>query len=107
MKMWRERSQMRDDPLIFAINTITTERHNSRAYILGLPNDNVDDIFIATETMKSNVNVSTSSRRTVYKEINPGLSVSSIYTTKHNKARHERKAYTFSPLVPLPSCGDG
>ncbi len=93
-QMWRERSHMQDDPLIFAINTVLDHRYTTRTYVSGLIGNYVDDISEAIETMKQNITESTSSRRVTYREINPSLSVHNIYSVKHNIKEHHRIAFT-------------
>ena len=94
-RMWRERSTMDDDPLVLSIKTVLSTRYGTQTYIHGLINENKDDVKIAMETLKDNVNNSPlSSRKITYREINPDLLVHNIYSTRHNVSELDRVSFT-------------
>ena len=57
-------------------------------------NNNVKDISIAMESVKSSIANSDSSRRVTYRDINPNLVVHDIYKIKHTINENYRLAFT-------------
>ena len=69
---------MEDDPLILAVKIYMENRYHTRTYIEGLlhiPNSDIDE---GVGKMKENISNATSSKRIIYKQINPTLSLHSI-----------------------------
>ena len=85
---------MEDDPLVLAIQISMEHRYQTRTYIEGLLHTSTSDIDEGVREMKDNILNSTSSRRLVYKEISPSLSVNSVYNAKTHINEHHRIAFT-------------
>ena len=67
-RMWRDRGGMYDDPLGHALHiTLNDTCHTSR-YIRDLIGNDVDDIQMALEDVKSKIISSESNRMTLYKK---------------------------------------
>ncbi len=93
-KMWYDRGNMVDDPLKFVMDLATSTRYSTRSYVLGLLQENIDDIQLGMDKVRDDIMVSQSSRKTTYREINPDLSVHNIYVSKHTISEHERVCFT-------------
>ena len=93
-KMWGERLNMFDDPLVFAIRTVQNAQYKTSNYINGLINDDVNDLEIAMEKMKERIRESESSKRRFYKSVNPDLEAHDIYKDKHSINEFHRMSFT-------------
>ena len=82
-KIWVERSALNDDPLVYTINKVleynTVTSRTIRDYIDG----DVISLERGRQDLITNLANSTSSRRIIYKSINPSFAVHSVYGTKH------------------------
>ena len=93
--VWRERSQLDDDPLIMALRTVMAARYNTKYYIQDMIHNDVDDVDIGMRDLNHSLRRSVSSRRTTYLEINPSLCVHPIYTeSKQSVPERDRVAFT-------------
>ena len=92
--MWRERRNMTDDPLIFAINNTLNSNISTSRYISQLINQDINDIVVARESLKQSISLSQSSRRITYKLLNPNLDIPSIYYGKQKVNEIHRISYT-------------
>ena len=93
-KMWLERQRMEDDPLTLAIKMSMENRYQTRAYIAQLLHSTASDIDEGVREMKENISTSESSKRVTYKQINPDLSVHSVYRSDAHINEHHRVAFT-------------
>ena len=93
-KMWLERERMEDDPLTLAIKTSMENSYQTQPYIAELLSISTNDIENGVREMKDNISNSDSSKRTTYKQINPDLSVHSVYKSKIPINEHFRVAFT-------------
>ena len=93
-KMWGERLNMFDDPLVFAIRTVQNAQYKTSNYINGLINDDVNDLEIAMEKVKESIRESESSKRRFYKSVNPDLETHDIYKDKHSINEFHRMSFT-------------
>ena len=85
---------MEDDPLTVAIKTSMENRYQTQPYIAELLSISTNDIENGVREMKDNISNSDSSKRTTYKQINPDLSVHSVYKSKIPINEHFRVAFT-------------
>ena len=79
---------MEDDPLILSIKFVRKYQYQTRTYIDNLVYAVTDDIEKGFRELKANIINSTSSRRIIYKEINPNLSVHSECEAKTHVSEH-------------------
>ena len=93
-KMWSERQRMEDDPLTLAIKISMENRYQTRPYIAELLQTSTSDIDDGVREMKENISNSTSSKRVVYKQINPTLSVHPVYKSRTRINERYRVAFT-------------
>lgn len=99
-KMLYDRSNMADGPLKFVMNLATCTRYGNRPNVLSLLQEDVDDIQLLKSKVWDDFMTSQSSRKTTYREINPGLFVHCIHVSKHTISEHEQ----VNPhLCPFPS----
>ena len=93
-RMWTDRSNMTDDPLVHAIRIVRNSQFRTGKYITGLIDDNMDDVMMAREMIKSNVRESGSSKRCFYRMLNPELEVHEVYKTKELINEYHRVSFT-------------
>ncbi len=93
-RVWIERSQMDDDPLIMALKTVMAARYNTKDYVYDLIHNDLDDINIGMRELKQNLQQVASSRRKTYLEINPSLCAHPIYLEKQKVPEKDRVAFT-------------
>lgn len=92
--MRRQRQGMEGDPLVLVFEIASGNQHQTRNHIHKLLHTVTDDINEGVRELNWNISISTSSRRRTYKEINPILSVHSVYETKSHINEHHRVAFT-------------
>ena len=92
--MIRERRHYDDDPLMFAVNKILNSNTHTSRYIKELIDNDVDDVRVAMTDLKQRLLLNNSSRRVVYKEINPDLNVHYVYSGNHSINEMHRVAFT-------------
>ena len=85
---------MDDDPLSLSIKIVLENRYQSRAFVENLIYYEVDDIAEGLREIKANISRSTSSKRVLYKEINPTLSSHPLYKAETHVREHLRVAFT-------------
>ena len=81
--MWQELAHYNDDPLAFTINTVINFNTPTSRSIREMLSTDVSELEQTMQRVRNDIAASTSSRRMVYKDINPELSVHSIYRHKH------------------------
>ena len=86
--IWRERCDMNDDPLIHVIKIVIDSNCITSRTVNKYIRTNVKDLKEARQHMIQSVINSNSSRRVTYRDINPLLSVSHIYTQQHTINEH-------------------
>ena len=95
VKFTNERYGLQDDPLGFALRLVLNNTYKTSNYLNNLINSNLDDYLQDSESLKTSIRQSDSSRRRVYcNSINGDLSTHSIYSTKHNIYEPYRIAFT-------------
>ncbi len=92
--MWQERSTYDDDPLFFVLNLVKDMNTVTGKLVREFINNNVKDLSVAMESVKSSIANSDSSRRVTYRDINPNLVVHDIYKSKHTINENYRLAFT-------------
>lgn len=92
--MWKERSNLDDDPLIFAINTVRNINTPTGKYINDFLNSHVPADETLLEKVREQIRANNNSRCMVYKEMNPGLVVHSLYKQKHVINEFHRVCFT-------------
>lgn len=92
--IWSERNVMNDDPLIHVIKIVLESNCVTSQTVHEYINTGVKDLSVARQELVQSVIDSNSSRRKVYKEINPQFTVTDIYTTRHTINETHRVAYT-------------
>ncbi|MPC73062.1 hypothetical protein E2C01_067380 [Portunus trituberculatus] len=85
---------MQDDPLVLSLKIAMDHDYQTRAYINNLLHNVYDDIEEEVSELKVGILNSTSSKCITYKEINPDLSVHSVYKGKTHVYEHHRAAFT-------------
>ena len=93
-KMWQERSEYTDDPLVFAINTVKDSNTGTGRLIRALITTDVIDINESMQSVIAGICESESSRRLTYKDLNPSFVVHDIYKIKHNVNEIHRLSFT-------------
>ena len=93
-KMWLERSEYRDDPLVFVINIVRNSNTVTGRLITDYINNGVIEIQQAMQSVITRISESDSSRRLTYKDINPSFRVHDIYKVKHNVNECHRLSFT-------------
>ena len=95
-KMSNERFGLQDDPLGYSLRLVLGNNYNTSKYLKNLiDNSNFNDYQQDTESMKTSLRESESSRRRVYCDlVNSNLSIHSIYNNKHNIHEKYRIAFT-------------
>ena len=79
---------MDDDPLILAVKISMENHYHARAYIEKLLHNLNSHMDEGVKEMKENISNSTSSQHIIYKQINPTLSVHSVYKTSTHINKH-------------------
>ena len=88
-KMIRERSDMEDDPLMFALNLTEKQNRKMNKYINIVKNrTNTEDINVVKQSIENG----TTTRLTTYFNINGDLSMHNVYARKYDR-------YSFIPEV--------
>ena len=93
-KMWNERLNMIDDPLIHAMKITCNYNDYISRYIKDCIDNDIDEIENAKNTVKLRIRNSLSNRIVFYKSINPELSVHDIYTKNTKVNEIERISWT-------------
>ncbi len=85
---------MNDDPLIHIIRIVINSNCVTSRTVNEYIRPNVKDLKEARQNMIQSVINNNSSRRVTYRDINPLLAVSDIYTQQHTINEHHRVAFT-------------
>lgn len=93
-KMWCERSSMVDDPLSFAIHSVTEANTPVGKIVRDMIHDNVPKMSELLVNVHNAITNSDTSRCNVYKDINPDFVVHEVYTKKHAINDLQRKSFT-------------
>ena len=93
-KMYSERNEMNDDPLMHAVRVVLDYNDAMSRYINDLISCDTDDIADAIIKLKINVSNSVSNRLSFYKAINPELTTHDIYTKNVKVNEIERVSWT-------------
>ena len=93
-KIWRERERMKDGPLILSVKLVLENQYQTRTYIIDLLHADTDDLVEGVELLKTNIYNSGSTKRITYREINPTLSVHSVYRANTHVYEPHRVAFT-------------
>lgn len=93
-KMWQERSEDRDDPLSFVIRTVTDTNTVTGRLVSGYIAREIVDLKVAMGDVVTGIRNSESSRRKIYKEMNPSYEVHRIYKEKHGTNEVHRLSFT-------------
>ena len=91
---WQERSAYADDPLYFVMNLVKETNTVVGKMVRNLISNEVTDISVAMHQVGECIRSSESSRRKVYMEINPTLSVNPVYKEKHVIKEYHRMSFT-------------
>merc|ERR1712055_865035 len=81
-KMWIDRSETDRDPLMHAMRIVLNYNDVVSRDIRDMISNNINDVNIAIDTLKSRITNSNSNKLTFYNLINPQLDVHEIYTKK-------------------------
>ena len=93
-KIWRERGEMNDDPLIYAMQVVCRYNDSISRYIIDMTTNDRDDVKEAQTILKTKIINSISNRLTFYKSVNPNLNVHEIYTSNVKVNEIERISWT-------------
>ena len=93
-KVYAERLNLNDDPLLFVINTIRTCNTPTGRLVNEYLTSAVKDSNAIMSEVHNQILLSNSSRCEVYKNINPSLSVHPVYRVKHNIKEFHRLSFT-------------
>lgn len=93
-KMWQERLEYQDDPLLYIINKVKNNNTVTGRLLINYINNDVVDLCEAKQKVINGISESNSSRRLTYKDINPSFTVHEIYKIKHNINENHRLAFT-------------
>ena len=92
--MWQERSAYNDDPLFFVLNLVKGSNTATGKLVREFINNNVKNLSAAMDRVTSSIAHSDSSRRVIYRDINPNLGVHDIYKIKHTINENHRLSFT-------------
>ena len=92
--MWNDRNNMVDDPLIHVMKVVFTTRIPTSKYIENLISGENKSIEEAMSALKLKITQSTSSRRIVYRSMNPDFYVHDVYTRKTEIPEIHRMSFT-------------
>lgn len=93
-RIWKERSECRDDPLVFVINTIKSSNTVTGKLIADYISNHVIEIKQAMQSVINSISESDTQRSLTYKYINPNLIVHDLYKVKHNVSECHRLSFT-------------
>ena len=93
-KMWLERNDIVDDPLMYAIRLTLTYNDSKSRYLRDMTNNHINDIEVAQSALKTKIMNSISNRLIFYKIINPSFNVHDIYTKNCKVNEIERVSWT-------------
>ena len=86
---------MTDNPLKFTMNLEMSTEYSTRSYALTLLQENVNVILLGKDRVRDDIVASQSSRKIIYREMNPGSSsLHSVHVSKHAINEHERVCFT-------------
>ncbi|KAI3382316.1 hypothetical protein SNEBB_005021 [Seison nebaliae] len=95
-KMWNERREMLDDPWSYAIRLMQSSGTPTSRYLQDLIENDRDDITESLHSLKTAIGQSTSSRRSMYKILNPDFKIHNVYTER--KCINDIERISFSRL---------
>ena len=93
-KMWIERNETDRDPLIHAMRIVLNYNDCVSRDIRDMISNNINDVDIAIDTLKSKIENSDSNKLTIYKLVNAQLDVHEIYTKNIKVNEIERMSWT-------------
>ena len=96
-KMLNERSDMEDDPLMFALNLTQTDNRNMYKYVESIVTQDPLASEADMNKMRAKISESEATRFKTYYEINESLDMHSVYSRRLNKdfiPEHYRTAFT-------------
>ena len=92
--MWIERNETDGDPLMHVMRIVLNYNDVVSRDIRDMISNNINDVNIAIDTLKSRITNSNSNKLTFYKLINPQLDVHEIYTKNVRVNEIERMSWT-------------
>ena len=93
-KVWTERNDMVDDPLMHVLRLVLNYNDKVSRYINDMTLSDFNDVEEDKHRMRLNIRNSLSNRLTFYKQINPDLLVHDIYTRSTRVNEIERVSWT-------------
>ncbi len=92
--MWQERSGYDDDPLSFVIKLVGGTNTVTGKLVREFINNNVKTLSVGMDSVTSSIANSDSSKRVIYRDINPNFVVHNIYKVKHTINENRRLSFT-------------
>lgn len=97
-KIWNARVAMEDDPFALSLGIVVDNQYKTKAYVNELLlHTNTNDIEMGCNELKTKL-LDSNSRRTVCRDLNPNLSVDSLYNTKCS-VREPPRCFHSAPCV--------
>ena len=93
-KMWLERQEMNDDPLVFIINLTVASNTVASRLVQQYISSDVRNIEEDRQELITDIVSSDSSRRKTYSELNPRFEIHHVYKCKHSINEIHRIAFT-------------
>lgn len=96
--LWRDRQHMRDDPWTHIVKVVLDSSTRTGRYIDSLLADNVHDVAQGKTAVKLSIHNSVSSHTTVFKTLNPDLTVDKLYCERNYFNEVHRISYCQFPV---------
>ena len=93
-RIWRERSNLDDDPLIFVIKTVTETNIPTSKLVKKYISEEAVTLESQRQSMINVLQASESSRRLTYKYMNPHFKINRVYNTRHSVNDIHRISFT-------------
>ena len=93
-KMWIERHDMPDDPLIYVLNQCMYNNTSTSRLLHDFVNNDVDDVEKAFEDLKASVILMESPKAQLYRALNPQMSVHPVYAARPGVNELERISWS-------------
>ena len=92
--MWRERSDLNDDPLTFVIKTVTETNTVTSKLIREFISNGAVSLDEHRQSLINGLQMSESSRRLTYKVMNPHYLVNHVYNSRQSVNKVHRILFT-------------
>ncbi len=106
-RVWSERSQLIDDPLMLALRTVMRAQYNTKQFIQDLLLDNVDDVEVGRQEIKVSARFNILTTLYIFKNKSRLVSTCGGYYGRESGRKRQSRVYSISTIKSLFSGGDG